>query len=163
MAPKRSTRGAVIVIGLCLLIGVGLGVALMPRLKDELLCVQDLTTGLIYFIEAHGGRMPVSEQEFRESRFVEAQPDGRIRIVANPDSNYRRAPHGYPIGDLAQYRIGWGIDLTSLEVDDYGRVRDGEGKPVVLFKWPSSEGSEKGYSRLLLLVSREVRARAAAP
>ena len=156
-------RGAVVVIGLCLLIGVGLGVALMPRLKDELLCVQDLTTGLIYFIEAHGGRLPASEQEFRESRFVATQPDGCIRIVANPESNYRRETHGYDIGDLARYRIGWGVDLTSLEVDEYGRVRDRDGKAVVLFKWPSSEGSEKGYSRLLLLVSREVRSRAAPP
>ncbi len=154
-------RTGLMVVAGCLVASVVIAFALKSLYKEDLSATQELAVGLIYYIEASGGQFPASREAFLASPYVEQDPNGTIRVRGNPDSNYRRQTQGVPIADLEPFEIAWGADLASLEIDERGRVRDPNGRPVELIRWPSSPPSGKAYSRLLVLVGREVRARAA--
>jgi hypothetical protein len=155
-------RGAVIVISSCLVISVVLAFFLRHKFTDELVASQDLMLGLIYFMEQHGGRLPDSEAEFRAAEFVEELPGGGVRIRAPRETRYQPRTHGYPIRDLAPFRVRWGTDLTTLTPDDYHNLRNPAGEKVQLVRWPASPPSGKGYSLILASTARDIRERAAA-
>src|SRR5690606_31456646 len=74
-------------------------------------------------------------------------------------TRYQPRTHGYPIADLAPFKVRWGADLESLTLDDYHNLRDPEGNKVELVRWPSSPPSGKGYSLILASTAREIRSR----
>jgi hypothetical protein len=154
-------KSGFIVVGILLAISVIVAVGLRNRYKSELLAVQDLTTGLLYFMEEHEGRFPASQAEFVASGFVEQAADGAIVIRGRPESSYRQA-YGYPIRDLPRFAVAWGTVMEGLTENERGRVVDSSGKLVELVKWPSSPPSGKEYSRMLLAASRAIRAKLAA-
>lgn len=151
-------RGAWWVIGTCLALSVAGALVLKSRYRGELVEVQDLLTGLLYFMEDHGGRFPTSQEEFLSSRAVESQAGGGIRIIPRGDSRYRQTTHGAVIGDLASFKVAWGIDLTTLSVNERGRVVDPDGREVTLMVWPSSPPSSREYAKVLLAAHAALRA-----
>ncbi len=156
-----SRRSWILVVGLCAVLSVVVGVRLWSQIRSGLPPTQDLVTGLIYFLEEHGGRFPASADEFLASDFVERVDERTIRIRPRPDTRFRRKPWGVPIRDLERYGIAWGADLSRLTIDERGVVRDPQGREVVLVRWPDSPRSGRSYSRLLLAVHRQL-AKAAA-
>ncbi|HMQ15579.1 MAG TPA: hypothetical protein PKC49_06355 [Phycisphaerae bacterium] len=154
-------KSGFIVVSLLLAVSVLMAFGLRGRYKKELLETQDLTIGLLYFLEEHEGRFPASEQEFLASSFVEHEADGVFRIRGRADSRYRRHTHGYPIRGIERFAIAWGADLRDLREDHYGNVLDAAGRKVVLVTWPSSPPSGKEYARMLVAASRAIRAETA--
>lgn len=153
---RRRSLPLAAVLGLCVVLSVVVGVRLWRQINRGLPPAQDLVTGLMYFMESHGGRFPASEEEFLASDFVEKLPDGGIRIVPRPGTRFRRTPWGVVIRDLGRYRIAWGVDLAALTIDRRGVVRDGQGNEVTLVRWPDSPRSGRSYSRLLVAVHRSL-------
>ncbi len=160
---RRRTRAAVVVLALCGILSVVVGVRLWRQIHRGLPPTQDLVTGLIYFMESHGGRFPADEQEFLASPFVERLPGGGIRIRPKPDTQFRRKPWGVAIRDLSRYGIAWGADLSKLTIDERGVVRNERGEEITLVRWPDSPRSARSYSRLLLAVYRRLATPATQP
>ena len=154
-------RAGLTVVGICLVLSVVIAWQLKGRYKDELLSVQDLATGLIYYIEEHGGEFPPSEAEFLASDFIEHLPDGPVRIAGRPDSDYRRETYGYPIRDLPRFKVAWGARFEEMSLNERGRGVDGTGRVVQLVAWPSSGSSGREFSMLLYEVSQRARKKAA--
>jgi len=150
-------RSGWVVFALCVAISVGLGVALKMRYKPELSATQDVIAALVYFMEEHGGRFPASEAELRACSFVEAQPDGALRILPRAGTYFSRPPHGIPLADLTPFEIAWGVDLAACRVDERGLLRDANGAEVRLVRWPSSPSSWKVYSLQLYAAQVEIR------
>lgn len=152
-------KSGLTVVGVCLLVSVIAGVVLKNRYKQELVEVEDVVTGLIYFLEQNQGRFPDSEAEFVAAPFIESGPRG-FRVMAPAETRYRKTTHGDKglwIASLAPFEIKWGAELTGLTVDDYGNARDADNEKVRLVRWPSSDPSAKEFTRLLLRVSTESR------
>ncbi len=95
---------------------------------------EDMFTGLVYFAEEHGGQFPASEQEFRSCTFVENLPDGGVRIIERPGSEYCPRAYGVDIGNLASFSIPWGLDVASLRHDSEGRVVNDKGREIRLMR-----------------------------
>lgn len=150
-------RSGFIVVGLLLAVSVVAAVALRSRYKSELVEIQDLTTGLLYFMEANNGRFPRDLAEFAASPMIERRDDGALVIRGWPDSRYRRETHGYPIRNIERFSIAWGADLAALREAERGRVVDAEGRAVELISWPSSPPSGKQYTLMLIAASRAIR------
>lgn len=155
-ASSFSKRSWILVVGLCGILSVVVGVRLWNQIRRGLPPTQDLVTGLIYFMEAHGGRFPASADEFLASDFIERIDERTIRIRPWPDTRFRRKTWGAPIRDLERYGVAWGADLSKLTIDERGRVRDPQGREVVLVRWPDSPRSGRSYSRLLLAIYRQL-------
>ncbi len=158
-----SKRSWILVVGLCAVLSVVVGVRLWNQIRRGLPPTQDLVTGLIYFMEAHGGRFPAGEAEFLASDFVERIDEQTIRIRPRPATRFRRKPWGVPIRDLQRYGVAWGTDLSALTIDERGRVRDRQGREVVLVRWPDSPRSGRSYSRLLVTIHRQLTASSTQP
>jgi hypothetical protein len=150
-------RVGLTIVGVCLLLSVVIAWQLKQKYGPEWASAQDVFMGLTYFMETHDGRLPESEAEFLESGFVERQPDGSIKIRPPATSKFNTKVHGIPIASLAPFRIRWGLDLSSLKVDDYGNARDAEQKKVEALSWPSSPPSGKAYTLLLIDVWKKIR------
>jgi len=131
--------------------------------RRALFAGDDVFTGLVYFAEDHGGRLPTSEAEFRGCAFVENDPAGGVRIIARPGSQYRPKAYGVSIGDLASFSILWGRDLETLVVDSEGRVVDGTGGEIRLLRVPRRGGEwvsmSRSYSRQIYDICMELQAR----
>lgn len=167
-APRAGLRysatmknGSIVIAG-CLLLSVVLGAVLYSRYRTTLPAVQDVVTGLIYFIEEHEGRFPASQEEFLSAGIFEKGADGAWRIVPRPNSHYQHNPHRAPIASFEPFKIAWGADLSTWTVAERGVVHDGSGEGVLPVTWPSSPKSGEGYARILLRVHAETRARLAA-
>lgn len=150
-------RTGLIVVGVCFLLSIGIAWRLKSRYGPEWAATQDVFLGLAYFMEAHDGRMPASEEEFRLSGFVETQPDGSIRIKPPQTSRFSTTLRGIPIASLEPFKIRWGTDIGSLTIDDYGRAYDPNKNKVELLCWPSSPPSGKTYTMLLIDVWRQIK------
>jgi hypothetical protein len=158
-SPRRhGTLVGLTVVGLCLSISFVLAWRLRTQYKPELAKVQDVMSGVLYFMERSGGRLPASESEFRAADFVETLADGAIRIRPQPHSQFRRETYGIPIESLEPFRIQWGRSLADLKLDEYGNVRDPDDKKVELIAWPSSPPSGKTYSMVLLSAHQKLTA-----
>lgn len=155
-------KSGLAVFGFLILVACIAAYFLASKYGPELTRTQDLVTGLIYFLEENRGRFPASEQEFRAASFVEKTPDG-IRIRPKPGTRFRADTHGVVIGDLKPYEIAWGTDLSKVQIDDRGRVRNEKGVEVKLVTWPSSPPSGRSYSWVLLDVYEQVTAATSQP
>ncbi|MCA9242486.1 MAG: hypothetical protein KDA32_00920 [Phycisphaerales bacterium] len=156
-------RSGLIVVGICLAVSIVAGVVLAGRYRGELVQVEDVVTGLIYFLEKNEGRFPQSQEEFEASPFVETGPQG-VRILSPEQTKYRKPTHGDKglwIPSLEPFKINWGAQLDGLTVDEFGNARDTKGDKVRLVRWPSSEPSAKEFTILLLRVAAENRPKAA--
>lgn len=145
-------RGAWIVVGACLVVGTVLAIALQSRFTRSLPETQDVMTGLIYYMEDHGGEFPPSEKAFLSSSFIELAPEGGLRVLAKAGTKFRSTTNRVLIRDLAPFKIAWGADLGKLRVNEYGRVLNDEGNPVELVRWPDSPQSAKSYSAWLVSI-----------
>jgi len=154
-------RSAAVVIAGCLLLAGVFALRQYHSFKTDLVATQDLVLGLLYFMEQHQGRFPASEEEFLASPFVDRASDGAIVIRAPQQTRYRRRTHGYPIRDLAPFRVRWGTDLSALRLDPRGVALDPDGKAVELVGWPGSPKSGRVYTRLLMIESQRLRGAAA--
>lgn len=148
-------NGLLVVFGL-LAASTAIALLLYARYRHDLTATQDVVMGLIYFMEQHEGRLPASEAEFRAADYVEALPDGGIRIHAPSKTRFRRQTHGFPVADLAPFAIRWGTDLGSLEVNKRGQALDAEGRVIEVARWPSSPNSGKGYTIVLIAARNEI-------
>lgn len=155
-------KSGLAVVGFLILVACTAAYFLASKYGPELTRTQDLVTGLIYFLEENRGRFPASEVEFRAASFVEKTPDG-IRIRPKPGTRFRAETHGVVIGDLKPYEIAWGTDLSIVQVDDRGRVRNQKGDEIKLVTWPSSPPSGRSYSWVLLDVYEQVTAATSQP
>lgn len=156
---ERSSRGAFLVIGLCLLISAGIGVGLYFRYRQTLPETQDLVTGLIYFLEENGGRFPASEAEFRSADFIETLPNGGLIVHSRPGTRYREKTFGIPIRDLGLFEIAWGVNLEELTVDEHSVPRGKDMHEISLVSWPSSGRAGRGYTILLMGIAEKIRER----
>lgn len=143
-------KSGLIVFGTCICLAVILGVVFYLNIREGLAATQDVVTGLIYFMEQHEGRFPVSEEEFLASDFVERLPGGAIRIRSPRQTKFRSATNGVTIGSLQPFEIKWGTDLATLKLTEYGKAETSDGKTVELVSWKDSPPSGKGYTLLLL-------------
>lgn len=116
MSDPHGTRGGLVVVGITLVVGLIVGVVSFARYKHSVETIEDLFTGLVYFLEDHAGRFPASADEFLKSDFVKSDADGRIRISGRPASPYRPHAYGVPI-DLARMHVTWGVDLSALRLE----------------------------------------------
>lgn len=164
-------RNAFIVIGICLAISGFMGYRLWTMLTTDLVAVQDLMLGLIYYMEANG-EFPASEAEFLAAPFV-TRDDANNIVIRHPEGSAFNKPHGYPIADLAPFEIRWGSEMADLRIVDRegnlpdpnapnapetGTVSDGAGQKVVLIKLPNSPPSGKVYSAILVNAYRDLQA-----
>lgn len=147
--------GLAVVAALLLISGV-IAYGLYRRYKPELAQTQDIVTGLIYFMEDHAGQFPASENEFRASTFVEKTTDG-FRVLPKPGTKFRTETHGIVIHDVTPFRVAWGADLTTIQIDDRGKPRWPDGKEAALVIWPSSPPSSKTYTLMLLTIAEQIR------
>ncbi len=157
----RRNVGLWIVLGICLLASTIVAVGTRWQVSEDLPATQDVVTGLIYFLEQHAGRFPANAEEFLASPFVTRRPDGAIVIRPAAGTRYRAATNGVAIRDLEPFRIRWGVDLSTLHIDESGRLRDAEQREVELVRWPASPPSARKYSVLLAGISEKLREHAA--
>lgn len=150
----RSTFAAWLVIGACFILGCAISVRLLLKSNEELPAMHDVVTGLLYFMEDNGARMPASEAEFLQSSFVQRDPGG-IRIMPKPGSRFRKAG-GVLVPSLEPYRIAWGANLGEVSVSEYGRAMDAQGAKLELVSWAASPPSGKDYTLLLLRARAEL-------
>ncbi len=157
----RRTLGLWIVLGLCLVASTIVAVGTRRQISQDLVQTQDVVTGLIYFLEEHDGRFPGSPEEFLASDFVESRADGTLVIHPRAGTRYRDQTSACPISSLDPFRIRWGTDMTSLHIDEFGKLRDDAGREVELARWPASPPSARKYSVLLAGISEKLRELAA--
>jgi hypothetical protein len=130
------------------------------RHNETFYSMEDVFTGLVYFLEDNGGRFPASEAEFVASQFVQRQADGSLCIIARPGSPYRPRVHGVTIRDLSAYRVAWGADLAKWHVAEDGAAVDPSGKRTLLVGHVSiAEKVARDYTRDLIEIAALVRAR----
>lgn len=150
-------KSGLLVVAACMVVGAVLGVGVYLRIREGLAQTQDVVTGLIYFMEQHDGRFPSSEAEFLGSEFVERLPGGAIRIKGPRETKFRNVTNGASIPSLPPFEIRWGTDLSTLQLNEYGKAKDPEGNTVELLKWQSSPPAGKGYTIILLDAFRHCR------
>ena len=153
----RQARTGILIVLLTLLAGLALGTFSFLRYKHSVQAIEDLFTGLVYFLEAHDGRMPASAEEFLESDFIERLPDGGVRILPRPDSRYRKASYGAVIADLAKFHVNWGLDLGSLRFEEeLLAARDAKGREQLLIGDVASLNARKAFTLDLLQIHAEL-------
>ena len=154
-------KGGIAVVVVALLIGIGFGVYQVRATLTTINEVQDLFSGLVYYLEDHHGAMPESAEAFQAADFVERTPDGATRVATRAGDPFHRQAIGAEIADLSIYRVAWGADLTTLSIDRDGALRDAEGREVRLLGAGANVDTLRQFSRDLLKISREIRAAAA--
>lgn len=159
--PNKSWRAAWIVVAVCLALSALIGIRLKTLYSPQLTRTQDVVTGLLYFMESNEGRFPANEAEFRASSFVETLPSGALKIRPKPGTLFRKNPHGAEIARLGEFKIAWGADLASIQVDGRGVPRGADGKKIELVSWEASPPSGKTYTQILLHGFRQLKPAAA--
>ena len=109
----------------------------------------DMVAGLIYYAEAHGGKLPPSKAEFLGSRFLEHCADGSIVIHAEPQSQYYVRTHEREIVDVDEFHIPWGLDITTLGFGEQEALTDAQGREVLLIQVHVRGRLQKELSRIM--------------
>lgn len=151
-------RGGLLVVAIVALIGVVIGALSVAHTSRRVDVVQDLFTGLVYYLDDHDGRLPPSKDAFLDAPFVEPLPDGGCRILNREDDRFGREAVGVAVDDLDRYEIPWGVNLQTLTVDKEGAVRNPDGEEVLLIKGGPPLDAVRRFSRDLLRVAKEIRA-----
>lgn len=153
----RQARTGILVVVLTLLAGLGLGTFSFFRYKHSVQAIEDLFTGLVYFLEAHEGRMPASAEEFLQSDFVERLPGGGVKITARPDSRFRPRPYGAVIDDLSKFQVNWGLDLGGLRFEkELLAARDTDGHEQLVIGDVASLNARKAFTLDLLQIHSDL-------
>lgn len=151
-------RNAVIVICLCLVAGVVLALVGVERYKESVANVEDVFTGLTYFLEDHQGRFPVSEAEFRQCAFLETLSSGAIRIRPRPESRFRKHTYARPIRKLADFEIRWGVDLSMLRWNAAEELAEDEkGSEVLVIGPVSTIPARRAFTHDLMRIVKQIR------
>jgi len=153
--------GLAVAIGLIILGVIG-GIFALSRTDRDVAAIEDLFTALAYFAEYSGGRFPADEAELRASPFIEALPDGALRVRTWPGSRFGRRATGVPLTDLSVFDLAWGIDLAALRIEPRrGALLNADGAEVLLIRDGAYRDVRRQFSRDLVRLAADVRAAAA--
>lgn len=145
-----------------IVIGVVAGVYQVAATGERMRELQDLFAGFVWYLEAHEGEFPASAEAFVAAPFVEETPAGLVIRPRDAEGDRLRTT-GRPIGNLADYRVNWGVALAALTLDDEGVPRDADGRETLALRQGASKRVLEQFTRDLMWAAEDIRAASDAP